>query len=122
MSLKSHKNFLRYYSCWLEPSQPSSEIIELALIKAQCPEHDSCDSCLLDSLRNLSVESQFIEEEIEDLAQLIRKGQSFLTLKLMIQMEYCEGMTLKKYLSLPERKVSRKESLIIFRQVMRGIQ
>ena len=80
MSLKSHKNFLRYYSCWLEPSQPSNEILEIALIKAQYQEHDSCDSFLLDSLKNLSVESYIIEEEIDEIAQLIRKGLSFVTL------------------------------------------
>jgi len=38
---------------------------------------------------------------------LIKNGENFIALDVMIQMEYCEGMTLKDFIESRNRKIDR---------------
>jgi serine/threonine protein kinase len=54
--------------------------------------------------------------------EFIKKGQDFITLDVMIQMEFCSGKTLREYLDQPERNVDRKQNLTFFKQLLSGLK
>ena len=49
------------------------------------------------------------------LVEFIKKDKAFITIDLMIQMEYCSGHTLQDHLEQSNRKVDRQENLNFFK-------
>lgn len=71
-------------------------------------------------------------EEIEEsrfsqitLNEFLRKNKEFYSVNIMLQMEYCSGESLEKFLRKRNQsadKLDRRQSLLIFAQIMKGIE
>lgn len=51
----------------------------------------------------------------ESVLEFIKKGEDFIALDVMIQMEYCSDCTLREYLDNKDRKIDRRENLNLFK-------
>ena len=58
----------------------------------------------------------------EALIEFIRKDQKFVSIDLMIQMEYCSGHSLKELLEEPDRQIDRQQNLSFFKQMLSGVK
>lgn len=58
----------------------------------------------------------------ESIFEYIKTGQDFIALDVMIQMEYCSGMSLKDYIEDSSRKINRSEILSYFKQILNGLK
>mmetsp|Transcript_22971 Transcript_22971/g.22701 ORF Transcript_22971/g.22701 Transcript_22971/m.22701 type:complete len:396 (+) Transcript_22971:522-1709(+) len=100
MQLNS-KHVLRYYNCWLESEGDhnirSSESTEQKDEESESSELSSSSS----SLASIS--------------------EPYFQLNLNIQMEYSKGCTLKNWLERPERTIERRENVLLFRQLLKGV-
>jgi hypothetical protein len=65
-------------------------------------DQDQSEESFSDDSRNYDDENGSAAHDEEDthesMIEFIKKGQDFITLDVMIQMEYCSGMTLRDYL------------------------
>ena len=57
----------------------------------------------------------------ETINEYIKVGQPFIALNLMIQTEYCSGNTLRDFILARRGKVSRKDNLKLFSQIVDGV-
>lgn len=55
------------------------------------------------------------------LYQLIEKEKNFITLNVMIQMEHCNGDTLREFLDTKDYTVNRKINYHYFKQLIQGL-
>ena len=58
----------------------------------------------------------------EALIGYLKHNQKFISIDLMIQMEYCSGLTLQMYLETKERQVDRQEVYIYFKQMLSAVK
>ena len=58
----------------------------------------------------------------EALIEFIRKEQKFISIDLMIQMEYCSGLSLESTLQDPKRQIDRQKILHIFKQLLSAVK
>jgi serine/threonine protein kinase len=56
------------------------------------------------------------------LVEFIRKDQKFVSIDLMIQMEYCSGESLKEMLDQPGRTIDRHQNISFFKQMLSGVK
>ncbi len=56
------------------------------------------------------------------LFEFIKEGKDFIALDLMIQMEYCSGLTLKEFIDNKSRKIDRRTNLSFFKQLLNGLK
>lgn len=54
----------------------------------------------------------------EALIEFIKKEQKFISIDLMIQMEFCSGSTLQQHLEEPGRVINRQENFSFFKQLL----
>ncbi len=51
----------------------------------------------------------------------MKNKQPYISLNLMIQTEYCSGLTLKKFIKNRQSKIDRKQNYQIFSQIVDGV-
>lgn len=92
------KYVVRYITCWVEVKNS-------------------------DSIMQIKEESSF--ESSEDWQSSDRSAilpENYMTVFLHIQMEYCEGMSLKEWFDNENRIIDRKKNYVFFYQILKGIQ
>ena len=92
------KYVVRYITCWVEVQNTDSRL--------KLREESSIDSS-----------EDFASSELS-----IKSNENYMTVFLHIQMEYCEGTTLKEWLDASDRTIDRKKNYIFFYQMLKGIQ
>lgn len=96
------KYVVRYITCWAERETEKQLALEYSNeeYSEDCSESDSC----FDSQLSLNILNEYMN------------------VLLYIQMEYCEGMTLKDWLEQRDRQVNRKANFHLFTQMLKGVK
>ena len=85
-------------------------------------------TCWVEVEDSNSIKPILSQSSIESSEDLMSSGMSsiilenYMTVLLHIQMEYCQGMTLKEWLDNSKRVVNRKKNYVFFYQLLKGIQ
>ncbi|TNV85261.1 hypothetical protein FGO68_gene17501 [Halteria grandinella] len=58
----------------------------------------------------------------EALLEFAKSGETFISIDLMIQMEYCSGLSLSSYISDPDRLIDRKQNYHYFKQLVSAVR
>ena len=58
----------------------------------------------------------------EALYELAKKEEPFISIDLMIQMEYCSGRSLQAYLDDHDRVIDRQKNFNFFKQLLNGVK
>lgn len=85
-------------------------------------------TCWVEVENSNSIKPIMSENSFDSSEELLSSGRSSVALEnympvlLHIQMEYCQGMTLKEWLDNKDRIIDRKKNYTFFSQVLKGIQ
>jgi serine/threonine protein kinase len=58
----------------------------------------------------------------EALFEFAKSGETFISIDLMIQMEYCSGLSLSSYIADADRLIDRKQNYHYFKQLVSAVR
>ena len=58
----------------------------------------------------------------EALFEFAKSGEAFISIDLMIQMEYCSGLSLASFINDPRRVIDRKQNYTYFKQLVSAVK
>lgn len=73
---------------------------------------------------NLASESDAVMTLCDDeaLFEFAKSGEAFISMDLMIQMEYCSGHSLASYISDPRRVIDQRQNFVYFKQLVSAVR
>ena len=95
---------------------------------AEQSDMDEAEDIVMDSFQLYSDEGDSSMEDVltmcddDALYEFAKTDEKFISIDLMIQMEYCSGKSLQAYLSDPDRIIDRSRNFNFFKQMLSAVK